>query len=187
MTTITVASKPISRREFLYYVWGASGALALTGACGLSAWYLLPDHQLTPQNGYFQIPVDNLPLVNQAPVLYTQSGISGPGSNSAFWLSAQPTDLIALRALCTKDQFLFKWVDLNNRFECPACGSKFQGDGSYISGPARRSLDRYTVYVTTPTERRETPPDGSSVRIDDATEIIVYTRRIIKGAIHANR
>lgn len=177
--TTAVETKPISRREFLYYVWGASGALALTGACALSAWYLLPDQRLTPQNGFFQIFVTSLPLVNQAPVLYTRDGISGPGSNSAFWLSAQPTGLIALRALCTKDQFLFKWVDLNNRFECPACGSKFQGDGTYIEGPSRRSLDRYAVYVTTPTEHRETPTDGSPVSTENATEIIVYTRHLV--------
>ena len=54
-----------------------------------------------------------------------------------------------------------------------------------FSGPAPRSLDRYTIYVTTPNERRETPSDGSAVSIANATEIIVYTRRIIKGAIRA--
>ncbi len=39
--TGTEAEKP-SRREFLYYVWGASLALALGGTAAGVTWYMLP-------------------------------------------------------------------------------------------------------------------------------------------------
>jgi len=176
MTTVAVEPKPISRREFLYYMWGASGALALSGACGLSVWYALPDRQIMPANGYIQIPMAAIPPANQQPILFRNNS-----AWDSFWLVNQGMDLTALIPLCPKDKLLFKWVDLNNRFECPGCGSKYRLDGSYIEGAAPRSLDRHTIYVTTPTQHRQTPEDGSPVDIYGATEIMVHTRVVIKG------
>ena len=181
MTTAAVESQPISRREFLYYVWGASGALALTGACCLSAWYAIPA-RVIPKNGYFRVPIAALPTSYDVPRPFNQE----LGSKHDFWLVKQYTGLVAFSPICTSRGCLYKWIDLNNRFECPCSGSKFRTDGTYIEGPAPRSLDRYTVYVTTPTEHRETPLDGSPVNIDDATEIVVYKRRVIKGAPRPN-
>ena len=178
--TTAVETKPISRREFLYYVWGASGALALTGACGLSVWYAIPVRTIA-ENGYFRVPTAALPN-SYLPRPFSQE----LGNKVDFWLVNQYTGLVALNPICTRHGCTYKWVDLNNRFECPCCGSKFKTDGSYIEGPAPRSLDRYTIYVTTPTERRETPSDGSAVSIANATEIVVYKHRVIKGEPRPN-
>ena len=181
MRAISVESKPISRREFLYYMWGASGALALTGACGLSAWYAIPA-RIIPENGYFRVPIAALPDSYDFPRPFNQE----LGNKVDFWLVKQYAGLVALNPICTSRGCRYKWVDLNNRFECPCSGSKFRTDGTYIAGPAPRSLDRYTIYVTSPNERRETPSDGSAVSIANATEIVVYKRRMIKGATRPN-
>jgi cytochrome b6-f complex iron-sulfur subunit len=180
MTTVTVESKPISRREFLYYVCGASGALALTGACGLSVWYAIPA-RVIPENGYFRVPFAALPT-SYLPRPFNQE----LGDKVDFWLVNQASGLIALTPTCTREGCTYRWVDLNDRFECPCSGSKFRTDGTYIEGPAPRSLDRYTIYVTTPNERRETPSDGAAVSVVNATEIVVYKRRMIKGATRPN-
>ena len=55
---------------------------------------------------------------------------------------------MALYAVCTHLGCLPKWVDVNNRFECPCHGSKFQKTGLYIEGPAPRSMDRFRTIIT---------------------------------------
>jgi Rieske Fe-S protein len=74
-----------------------------------------------------------------------------------------------------------KWVPINHRFECPGCGSKYHLDGTYIEGPTQRGLDRFVVEVTTPNGIYTTPPDGSPVNIEGATQIVVDTNRVIYG------
>jgi cytochrome b6-f complex iron-sulfur subunit len=34
---------------------------------------------------------------------------------------------------------------MNDRFECPCHGSKFEADGGYLEGPAPRSLDQFAM------------------------------------------
>jgi cytochrome b6-f complex iron-sulfur subunit len=66
-----------------------------------------------------------------------------------FWLSTVPGEgFVALYGVCTHLGCLPKWVPVNNRFECPCHGSKYQKNGHYISGPAPRSLDRFKTVVT---------------------------------------
>jgi cytochrome b6-f complex iron-sulfur subunit len=56
--------------------------------------------------------------------------------------------VVVLYAVCTHLGCLPKWVDNNNRFECPCHGSKYEKSGKYIEGPAPRSLDRFATTVT---------------------------------------
>jgi hypothetical protein len=159
-------TKGISRREFLDYLWGGSIATGLVGACGAAAWFA------TPPIGFgktvFRLDLGIIPPPNSEPVGYPQA---------KCWLRNNDQGLLALFMECTRDKTLYKWVEVNNRFECPRCGSKFNPDGSKIpgQGPARRNLDRFVVQVNTPLGIRLTPPDGSPVSIEDATEILINT------------
>jgi len=69
-----------------------------------------------------------------------------------------------LYAVCTHLGCLPKWVATNNRFECPCHGSKFEKDGTYIEGPAPRSLDRFRTTITF--------ADGTQVSMNDAGDPI---------------
>jgi cytochrome b6-f complex iron-sulfur subunit len=62
-----------------------------------------------------------------------------------FWLAHTEGGVTALYKVCTHLGCLYKWVDTNDRFECPCHGSKFQADGTYIEGPAPRSLDQFAL------------------------------------------
>ena len=42
MAEATVRADGLTRREFLYYIWGASIALVTLEAVGLTVWFLLP-------------------------------------------------------------------------------------------------------------------------------------------------
>lgn len=129
-----------TRREFLYYIWGASIALVLGEAVAGLVWFALPRFKAGQFGGVFTYEAKDIPEPGAAP-LNIPSG--------RFWLSNPATEgFVALYGVCTHLGCLPKWVDTNNRFECPCHGSKYELDGKYIEGPAPRSLDRFRTTVT---------------------------------------
>lgn len=147
------SSEGISRREFLYYVWGASIALFAAEFTGLLVWFMIPRFREGEFGGIFRVPVANVPGVNAAPVA---------NAEGRFWLvnldSAQANPLMyqvddeepvkgiaAIYSVCTHLGCIYAWNDANNRFECPCHGSKYRLDGRRIESPAPRSLDRFRM------------------------------------------
>jgi cytochrome b6-f complex iron-sulfur subunit len=134
-----------TRREFLYYIWGASIALITGEVTAGIIWFALPRFKAGQFGGVFTYLAKDIPEPNAAP-LNIPSG--------RFWLSNPiKTDktmegFVALYGVCTHLGCLPKWVDTNHRFECPCHGSKYQLDGHWIEGPAPRSLDRFKTTVT---------------------------------------
>jgi len=144
----------ISRREFLYYVWGASMALVAAQSVGLLVWFLLPRFREGEFGGNFVVPVDSIPDVNAAPVNFP---------DGRFWLvnlnSTEPNELMyqapdetqpiigvaAIYKVCTHLGCIYAWTPANNRFECPCHGSKYRLDGRRIESPAPRTLDRFEL------------------------------------------
>jgi cytochrome b6-f complex iron-sulfur subunit len=179
MTTRTISTEStpkINRREALYYLSGASLALFAAGTCGVVSLYAVPSIQSHFGVDLFEINVDDIPAIDAAPFRYR-------GREIGLWISHISEGLLALEPECVLEGRGIRvlWVDINQRFECPGCGSKYRLDGTWISGPASRGLDRYIMEVTTPHEIRITPEDGSPVDITDATRIVVDIRRCILG------
>ena len=191
----TKASKPLNRREFLYYLWGASMSLFMASGSGAIIWFALPRFKESEFGGVFIIPIDEAPPPDTPPKEF---------ADGRFWLvhigsktildSRQPgaypleLGLRALYKVCTHLGCLYKWADSNDRFECPCHGSKFLMTGARIDGPARRNLDIFIMEATNEkgeviarTEpsignREGTPlpisPDIVSLRIDTGRRII---------------
>ena len=144
----------ITRREFLYYIWGASMALVAVQSAGLLIWFLIPKFREGEFGGTFTLPVEDVPDVNFPPAGYAEG---------RFWLSNldtdQPNELMtpadqdalpirgvaAIYKVCTHLGCIYTWVDANGRFECPCHGSKYRLDGRRIESPAPRSLDRFKL------------------------------------------
>lgn len=194
------AGVPLSRREFLNYLWGASMAVFLAGAGGVTLWYALPRFRQGEFGGIFTLPVANLPSPDSPPTDYPEG---------RFWLvnigagtaqdPRQPADyplepgLKAIYKVCVHLGCLYKWVPSNDRFECPCHGSKYLKSGARIDGPARRNLDMFFVEVLDAAGNvlsRSEPVLGSheasSVRIPpDAVALRVDTGRRVTGAPNA--
>ncbi len=152
-----------SRREFLYYIWGASIALLLGEAGAGLIWFAFPRFKEGEFGGTFTFNPEDLPAAGSAP----ESVPSG-----RFHVSNADDGLRALYGVCTHLGCLPKWVPTNNRFECPCHGSKFQASGAYIEGPAPRSLDRFiTTVVYADGTTAETPPDGGPIELDANRQI----------------
>ncbi len=144
----------ISRREFLYYIWGASMALYAAQFTGLLIWFLLPRFREGEFGGKFILSIDELPAVNTEPANIP---------SGRFWLvnldTTQPNELMkkapdeaediigvaAIYKVCTHLGCIYAWTAANNRFECPCHGSKYRLDGRRIESPAPRTLDRFRL------------------------------------------
>jgi len=164
----------VSRREFLYYIWGASLALLLGETTGAIVWFALPRFRAGEFGGIFNFDPASLPQKGSPPVGFPAG---------KFWISNTNDGLLALSMVCTHLGCLFKWVPSNNRFECPCHGSKFEANGKKIigEGPAPRNLDRFAITVNTPGGAVKTSANGGPVKVDGASAIAIDTGKKIKG------
>ncbi len=170
-----VDSSGISRREFLYYIWGASMIMLMGGFAGALLWYLLPRFRAGEFGGDFYVPGAQLPPLGSAP----QDNPQG-----RFWLTHTEIGIAALYKVCTHLGCLFKWVETNDRFECPCHGSKFEAGGLYIEGPAPRSLDRFEITVIMQDGSQAESDANGLVKLDNPAQVqefIVHTGRRVQG------
>ncbi len=147
----------ITRREFLYYIWGASMALLTVQAAGLLVWFLIPKFREGEFGGAFPVSIDDVPEPNAAPRNFP---------DGRFWLvnldtnqdsetmgktvTEDPSEIVGVAAIykvCTHLGCIYAWTASNNRFECPCHGSKYRLDGRRIEAPAPRNLDRFKLYA----------------------------------------
>jgi cytochrome b6-f complex iron-sulfur subunit len=168
----------LTRREFLYYIWGASMALALAGSGGAVLWFAYPRFREGEFGGIFTVLVSNLPILNAAPAEYPEVKL---------WTVNTDQGALGLYKVCTHLGCLYKWVPTNNRFECPCHGSKFELDGTWIEGPAPRDLDRFEITAVDANgdEVTQTDIDGNPLSLpDNVVELKVNTGNRILGKLH---
>ena len=144
----------VNRREFLYYIWGASVALFAAELGGLLVWFMLPRFREGEFGGTFPVDVSLLPGVNEPPVSVDEGrfwlvNVDQNQGDVMFQLNDDNDQningVIAIYKVCTHLGCIYAWVGVNNRFECPCHGSKYRLDGRRIKDPAPRTLDRFLV------------------------------------------
>ena len=172
---VQTQAAPMNRREFLYYIWGASMTLLLGGAGGAILWYLYPRFREGEFGGVFRVPIAGLPAVGESP----EENAAG-----RFWLVQIGGGALALYKVCTHLGCLYKWVPNNDRFECPCHGSKFERNGTKIEGPAPRDLDIFTMDILDADGNvlASTPEEGGPIPVPDgAAELAINTGNRIEG------
>jgi len=153
-----VQSGGISRREFLYYIWGASLALFTAEFAGLLIWFLIPKFREGEFGGKFVLAVDEIPEVNAVPAdkpegrfwLVKLDTANPDGQERMYRASDESQDIKGVAAIykvCTHLGCIYAWNGPNQRFECPCHGSKYRLDGRRIESPAPRTLDRFKVEI----------------------------------------
>lgn len=179
--TGAVAVSAPNRREFLYYIWGASILLIGGQATAGLIWFALPRFKEGEFGGTFTYAADQiadvLPSAGSAPYSvpagrFHMSNVEGEG-------------FVALYGVCTHLGCLPKWTATTHRFECPCHGSKFELNGKYIEGPAPRSLDRFRVTLTfADGSEAVTNENGDPIPLDgkEVVSIAVNTGARIKRA-----
>jgi cytochrome b6-f complex iron-sulfur subunit len=129
----------INRREFLNYAWLATLGVLLVNVGGIGFLFSMPRFKEGEFGGIFTLGrVSDLPSVDAAPASFPKL---------KFWLTRSEEGVLALYKVCTHLGCLYAWRDQEDRFICPCHGSEFERNGTYIRGPAPRSLDRFVVQV----------------------------------------
>ena len=198
-------SAPLSRREFLYYLWGVSMAVFLAGSSGALLWFALPRFREGEFGGFFSVPVNQVPPADSGPAEFP---------DGRFWLvnigpqtvddPRRPADyplqqgVRAIYKVCTHLGCLYKWVPTNDRFECPCHGSKFLKTGTRIDGPARRNLDVFIIQALNANgevlaQTEATFPAGDSATTEgsplvlppETTSLRIDTGKRVKGALNS--
>jgi cytochrome b6-f complex iron-sulfur subunit len=146
----------MTRREFLYYIWGASMALFTVEATGLIIWFSLPRFREGQFGGTFMVPMELLPDVNARPQNFPDGRFwlanldtrAEQGQERMYLAPDEEEPIVGVAAIykvCTHLGCIYDWNAGNERFECPCHGSKYRLDGRRIEDPAPRSLDRFLL------------------------------------------
>ncbi|MFN8530862.1 MAG: hypothetical protein U0670_19840 [Anaerolineae bacterium] len=124
----------INRREFLYYLGGASLVLS----AGATAWALTYYTEF-PNGERFTIPFDDLPVLESRPVQ-----IQG----SHTWITHVDAGFLGLFIFCTYPHrpVGVVWSNLEHAFICPDCTARFDLHGHCMSGSPR--ITRGLNYAT---------------------------------------
>jgi cytochrome b6-f complex iron-sulfur subunit len=171
----------LTRRELLNYGWLASLGILLVNMSGIGFLFSMPRFKEGEFGGIFTVGrMSDLPLVDASP-------INNP--KGKFWLAHSEQGVTALYKVCTHLGCLYAWRDQEGKFICPCHGSQFEYDGTYIRGPAPRSLDRFIVQVVGSNGEvlAETDPEtGDPVSVPDDPDVIVRvdTGRKVLGKRH---
>ncbi|HKZ70741.1 MAG TPA: Rieske 2Fe-2S domain-containing protein [Anaerolineales bacterium] len=190
---IAPTTPPMTRREFLYYIWGASMALFMAELGGATVWFALPRFKEGEFGGRFTYDVAEVPAVDAPPKDFP---------DGRFWLSnigpgriadpEQPGEfpaqegVIAIYKVCVHLGCLYKWVPENDRFECPCHGSKYLATGTRIEGPATRNLDAFILEALDASENVLAKTDansGAPFKLPDGTaKIRIDTGKRLQGS-----
>ena len=198
-----MTTQPLTRREFLYYVWAASIALFTAEAGGAVLWFALPRFKPGEFGSTFTIPVEDLPPPDSPPAGYNDGrfwlvtvgpqSVSDPLHPTGY--ATQP-GLLALYKVCVHLGCLYRWEDTLGRFKCPCHASQYLRDGTRVHGPATRDLDKFVIKAvdadgnvlaaTRTGEADADPSAGQAIRIPDgAAALVVDTGKRIRGRWNA--
>ena len=180
--TSEASVKKINRREFLNLAWLASLGFLTVNMAGVTYIFSMPRFKEGEFGAIFTAGrVSELPKAGSAPQNFPSVKV---------WISNTDKGLMAIYKVCTHLGCLYNWNDQEGKFICPCHGSQFQADGTYIRGPAPRSLDRFVVQIVSEdgSVLSETDPatgEPISVPDDPNASIKVDTGKRLAGPIHA--
>lgn len=164
----------LNRREFLNLAWLASLGFLTLSISGVTILFSLPRFREGEFGGVVTFgSVSDLPGTDVAPTNLPKVKL---------WVSNNPAGLLALYKVCVHLGCIYGWNDQEFKFICPCHGSQYQHDGTYISGPAPRSLDRFVITIEDENGQilAQTPEDGGPVSVPDNPSAIVRINTGVK-------
>ena len=124
----------LSRREFIGH---ASCALWAS----LVAAGVLPEAALARPTAVRAVSVRGAELAYPLPA---SDGVNIDKDNEVI-LVRSANRVYAFALSCPHENTALRWRPRDNRFQCPLHESKYQPDGTFMSGRATRNMDRYAL------------------------------------------
>ncbi|MGI8988639.1 MAG: ubiquinol-cytochrome c reductase iron-sulfur subunit [Bryobacteraceae bacterium] len=151
LETEPAAPGPTRRRFYLSVIYGL-GAIIGAALAAPAAVYLFLPPKLRRQNDWVDAG-DISQLTPKAPfeMVFRKNRTDGwrvTSEKKTTWVVKLAGDnIVAFGAQCTHLGCAYHWDETNHQFLCPCHTSIFALDGSVISGPAPRPLDRYEIKI----------------------------------------
>lgn len=141
-----------TRRKFYISVINLLGAV-ITAALALPAAAYLLIKPASQDTGEFIEVADLNQLVPGKPeeVVYRRTRVDGwkrMEEKTTTWVVKTQDKTIAFAPSCTHLGCAYHWDEENQSFLCPCHSSVFALDGTVVSGPAPRPLDRYVSKIS---------------------------------------
>jgi menaquinol-cytochrome c reductase iron-sulfur subunit len=145
--------RQIGRRKFLSLTtWAIGGVIAAGLAIPAIAYIVGPALKREEAQDWIRLgPASKVEL--GTPTLFKtkikqQTGwIVNEEELTVYVLTENGRDFIAMSNICTHLSCRVRWIAAQGQFFCPCHNGIFGKDGSVISGPPPRPLDRYEVKV----------------------------------------
>ena len=168
----------VNRREFLNIAFLASLGLVSLEAAGMTVLFAMPRFEEGEFGGVIDVgPVSELPESSDPP---------RNEPKVKLWISNTDQGVMGIYKVCTHLGCLYNWSEQEVRFLCPCHGSQFEKNGTYLAGPAPRSLDRFVVRFVDPDTGQvlAESTDGSPLPVPDNpnAHLLVDTGMRIQGA-----
>lgn len=131
---------------FIYGLWALMGAaLALPAAI-----YLLFPPRVKGKTQWIEAAdLTQLKPNDPEEVVFRRNRVDGwkvsSEKTTAWVVKLSESNVVAFAPQCTHLGCAYHWDDHNNNFLCPCHTSTFGIDGTVLSGPAPRPLDRYDI------------------------------------------
>jgi menaquinol-cytochrome c reductase iron-sulfur subunit len=143
----------LSRRNFMQAaIWGIGGLIGIGFGVPAVAYVVGPSLKSQQAQTWMRLgPTSKVEL--GTPTLFTftsqtQTGwIVNSEEVSVYVLSKDGRDYIAMSNICTHLGCHVRWITDQNLFFCPCHNGEFDVNGTVISGPPPRPLNRYEVKV----------------------------------------
>lgn len=144
-------ASPNRRTFYLEFIYGLAALISAALAIPAGIYLLFPPR--TKQSGEWVEACDlaQLPVDSPQEVAFHENRVDGwkvTSEKATAWVVKKSnTDVIAFAPQCTHLGCAYHWDEQAKHFLCPCHTSVFAEDGSVISGPAPRPLDRYEVKI----------------------------------------
>ena len=146
------ANPQMGRRTFMSVAIAAIGSL-ISAAVGLPAIaYIIGPALKQKAEDWVQLGAiskvePNTPTLFKTTVERQTGWISAQEEVSAYVLTEDGQTFVALSNVCTHLGCRVRWIAEQDKFFCPCHNGVFAKDGSVVSGPPPRALDRFETKV----------------------------------------
>lgn len=145
--------KPITRKRFLSVAtWGIGGIISVGMAIPSIVYVVGPALKVSETQSWISLG-SKAKVEIGTPTLFktkieTKTGwIVDEKELSVYILTENGRDFIALSNVCTHLGCRVRWISDQNQFFCPCHNAVFAKNGTVVSGPPPRPLDRFEIKV----------------------------------------